>query len=122
MADALSSGGAPLRLGSTAVPYENYPHAAVFQGSGIRDIGPRGTGSTAYGINDAGRIVGIFVYSEAESHAFVFDLPDGPLRDVSLSNPCGLVAVNGPGDAVGSCSIAAHVDRDWRWAIGTGSG
>jgi hypothetical protein len=48
-------------------------------------------------------------------HAFVFDLPDGPMRDVSPLGICRLHGVNAPGDAVGSCATAPRVDHAVLW-------
>ena len=81
-------------------------HAAVFQNSTVKDLGTLGNRwSTASGINDRGRVVGSAMNATAnEIHAFVYDLPNGPMRDVSPSANCGLFAVNNSGDAVGSCT------------------
>lgn len=115
MANAINSNG--VVVGSTAVKDDVYPHAAAFDRGTIHDLGSLGpTGSTAYGINDSGRVVGASsVGAGPLLHAFVYDLPSGPMRDVSPNQPCTLIAVNGSGDAVGSCSPADRVNHAALW-------
>jgi hypothetical protein len=43
--------------------------------------------------------------------AFVFDLPHGPMRDVSPAQACSLSGVNDGGDAVGGCGIGDPANR-----------
>ena len=81
-----------------------HQHAAVFQNGTVKDLGKLGLTSTAFGINDRGRVVGSSLFGNGpQLHAFVYDLPNGPMRDVSPSSYCWLTGVNNSGDAVGAC-------------------
>jgi probable HAF family extracellular repeat protein len=81
-------------------------HAAAFQDGGIVDLGTLGgSQSGAVAINEHGRIVGVSgIPRSNDMHAFVYDFPGGPMRDVSPGLACSLRSVNSLGDAVGSCS------------------
>jgi uncharacterized membrane protein len=80
----------------------------VFDGTGVRELGalPGAENSSARAINDAGRIVGSSFPSAhpGEWRAFVYDLPRGPMLDVSPDRRCELSAVNSGGVAVGTCA------------------
>jgi probable HAF family extracellular repeat protein len=95
-------------------------HAAVFQNGTVKDLGTLGKAwSTASGINDRGRVVGSARNPAAnEIHAFVYDLPNGPMRDVTPSGNCGLFAVNNSGDAVGYCTPDQKVNHGVLWHDG----
>jgi len=99
-------------------------HAAVFQNGKIKDLGTLAPmGSIATAINDSGRVVGYSVVNPRDAHAFVYDLPDGPMRDVSAGNICLLRAINSAGDAVGTCSPKEDARADvyrasiWRGGV-----
>jgi len=93
--------------GATSVPNDPFhTHAAVFKaGAAVQDLGKLGPyTSTAFGINDRGRVVGSSIAGTPNQlHAFVYDLPNGPMRDVSPNAYCWLNGVNNGGDAVGAC-------------------
>ena len=95
-------------------------HAAVFQNGTVKDLGTLGNRwSTASAINDRGRVVGSAMTATGKDiHAFVYDLPDGPMRDVSPSANCGLFAVNNSGDAVGYCTPDQKVNHGVLWHDG----
>lgn len=84
---------------------------AVIEGGVTRSLGSRF--GSARAINNAGRIVGVTAVDDAHSHAFVYDLPSGPLRDVSPASAvlCELNAVNKEGVAVGFCEAHAVILR-----------
>ena len=93
-------------VGQTNFPNVANPDAALFENGTIRDLGSLagGGGSIALAINDSGRIVGTSpAPDDSFQHAFVFDLPGGPMRDVSPGRPCTLGSVNSGGVAVGNC-------------------
>jgi probable HAF family extracellular repeat protein len=93
-------------VGQTNFPDLANPDAALFESGTVRDLGSLagGGGSIALAINDGGRIVGTSpAPNDSFQHAFVFDLPGGPMRDVSPGRPCTLGSVNSSGVAVGSC-------------------
>ncbi|TMB07287.1 MAG: hypothetical protein E6J66_18450, partial [Deltaproteobacteria bacterium] len=46
--------------------------------------------------------------TSSQLHAFVYDLPNGPMRDVSPKAFCWLNGVNNSGDAVGACRPGDH--------------
>ncbi|TMB15409.1 MAG: DUF3466 family protein [Deltaproteobacteria bacterium] len=92
--------------GATSVPNDAFhQHAAVFQNGAVKDLGTLGAyTATAFGINDRGRVVGSSLAgASSQLHAFVYDLPNGPMRDVSPKAFCWLNGVNNSGDAVGAC-------------------
>jgi hypothetical protein len=94
-------------VGQTFFPNVTNPDAALFENGTIRNLGSLagGGGSIASAINDSGRIVGISpALGDSLPHAFVFDLPNGPMRDVSPGRPCSIGSVNSSGVAVGSCT------------------
>jgi probable HAF family extracellular repeat protein len=93
-------------VGQTSFPNVAHPSAALFDNGTVRDLGSLAGdgGSIALAINDGGRIVGTSpAPNDSFQHAFVFDLPRGPMRDVSPARPCDLRSVNSSGVAVGSC-------------------
>jgi probable HAF family extracellular repeat protein len=95
-------------VGEANFPGAGSRHAALFENGTVRDLGKLGGrlgfGSLANAINDAGRIVGASATETGTTAtAFVYDLPSGPMRDVSPGKSCGLVAVNSSGVAVGQC-------------------
>jgi probable HAF family extracellular repeat protein len=51
-------------------------------------------------------------------HAFVYDLPNGPMRDVSPNASCTLVGVNNGGDAVGACTVSEKSTHAAIWHDG----
>ena len=77
-------------------------HAVAFAPEGVKDLGTLGGESWAMSINDAGRIVGYSDLTGSGEHGFVYDLPSGPMRDVSPARRSMLRAVNSAGDAVGA--------------------
>jgi len=92
--------------GASSVPNDAFhQHAAVFQNGAVKDLGTLGAyTATAFGINDRGRVVGSSLAgASSQLHAFVYDLPNGPMRDVSPKAFCWLNGVNNSGDAVGAC-------------------
>ena len=97
--------------GATSVPNDEFhQHAAVFQNGTVKDLGTLGAyTATAFGINDRGRVVGSSLAgTSSQLHAFVYDLPNGPMRDVSPKAFCWLNGVNNSGDAVGACRPGDH--------------
>jgi probable HAF family extracellular repeat protein len=93
-------------VGQADFPNVAHRSAALFENGTVRDLGSLagGGGSIALAINDGGRIVGTSpAPNDSFQHAFVFDLPGGPMRDVSPGRPCTLASVNSSGMAVGSC-------------------
>jgi len=102
--------------GASSVPNDAFhPHAAVFQNGAVKDLGKLGTTtSTAFGINDRGRVVGSSL-TGSQLHAFVYDLPNGPIRDVSTNAYCWLNGVNNSGDAVGACKPSDRVNHAVIW-------
>jgi probable HAF family extracellular repeat protein len=74
--------------------------------------------ATAFGINDGGRVVGSSLAgTSSQLHAFVYDLPNGPMRDVSPKAFCWLNGVNNSGDAVGACRPGDR-NHAFIWTIG----
>jgi probable HAF family extracellular repeat protein len=107
--------------GATTVANDpTHEHAAVFQGGKVKDLGTLGPyPSTAFAINDRGRVVGSSMAgTKAQLHAFVYDLPDGPMRDVSPDKSCWLNGVNNGGDAVGACRTAEKATHAVIWHDG----
>ena len=107
--------------GATSVPNDpNHQHAAVFQNGTVRDLGTLGPyTSTAFAINDRGRVVGSsLVGTQAQLHAFVYDLPDGPMRDVSPDKSCWLSGIDNSGDAVGACRAGDKANHAVLWHDG----
>ncbi len=108
-------------VGWTEVETDATVHAAVFQDGRVKDLGTLDgtTTSMATAINDSGRVAG----RSGGTQVFVYDLPDGPMRDISQAGKsCQLTSVNSAGDAVGTCSPpAARVDaaRAALWRDGT---
>lgn len=78
--------------------------ASVFAAAGVQVLGllPGDTESMAVAINDHGRVVGFSSNNFPVEHAFVFDLPNGPMQDVVPGGSSSLSSVNAAGDAVGS--------------------
>jgi uncharacterized membrane protein len=78
--------------------------ASVFAAGAVQVLGvlPGDTLSMAVAINDHGRVVGVSSDNFPIERAFVFDLPNGPLRDVVPGGSSSLSGVNAAGDAVGS--------------------
>jgi probable HAF family extracellular repeat protein len=79
-------------------------HPVVFEKGEARDLGSLGgrDGGIAFAINDSGRIVGRASTATGASHAFTYDLPSGPMRDVSPdAGHCQLTGINAIGGAVG---------------------
>jgi uncharacterized membrane protein len=76
----------------------------VFSAAGVQSLGtlPGDTQSIAAAINDRGRVVGVSFDSLFVEHGFVFDLPNGPMRNVVPGGSSSLSGVNAEGDAVGS--------------------
>jgi uncharacterized membrane protein len=74
------------------------PRAVAFLNDTVLDLGGA-DGGLALAVSDVGRIVGM-----SNNHAFVYDLPQGPMRDVSPNAKlCYLYSVNHNGVAVGVC-------------------
>lgn len=99
-------------------------HAAVFQDGRVKDLGAlEGRWSKATAISDSGRVVGNSVVPPISTHAFVYDLPDGPMRDITPPGRiCLLRSVNSAGDAVGTCTqpdARADAARASLWRDGT---
>jgi uncharacterized membrane protein len=97
--------------------------ATVFAGGEAQDLGtlPGGDQSAALAINDSGRVVGRAVASPGSPggyHAFVFDLPNGPMQDVLPGQSASLVSVNAAGDAVGSTLSISDPDHAILWHAG----
>jgi probable HAF family extracellular repeat protein len=122
--DALGINAEGVVVGWTTVDTDTTAHAAVFRNGTIKDLGTLSSmGSIATAINDSGRVVGYSVVNPRDAHAFVYDLPDGPMRDVSAGNICLLRAVNSAGDAVGTCSPREDAKADvyrasiWRGGV-----
>ena len=79
-------------------------HAFVFNGGTLTDLGTLGGSSYAYGVNDAGEVVGYSMVGGVD-HAFVF--VDGTMIDLNSLIPAGWIlteayAINYSGQIVGS--------------------
>ena len=97
-------------------------HAVLFGPSGVKDLGSLGGEGRAMSVNDAGRIVGYSAATGSGEHGFVYDLPSGPMRDVSPNRRSILRAVNSGGDAVGAFLgplTDGPDDRAMLWRAGT---
>jgi len=105
VANAVNFSG--VAVGTTSVLGDTTQHGAVFMSGTITDLG---ADVNPLGINGNGRIVGSSRVA-GQFHAFVFDLPNGPLRDVSPAQACSLSGVNDGGDAVGGCGIGDPANR-----------
>lgn len=84
---------------------DNHLHAAAFSAAGAQDLGglPDALQTIAIAVNQPGRVVGrSFVGTNFVEHGFVFDLPNGPMVDITPGGGSGLSSVNAAGDAVGS--------------------
>jgi uncharacterized membrane protein len=97
-------------VGATNIPGSSDTRPAVFENGAVRDLGTLGGGgsSSAAGISDQGRVVGgspALVSGRSELHAFAYDLPVGPMVDISPDGSCTATGVNNPGEVVGSCSV-----------------
>lgn len=88
-----------------AMTVDSSLHAAAFTSAGAQDLGglPQAQQTIAFAVNQAGRVVGeSFVGTNFAEHGFVFDLPNGPMIDVTPNGSSSLSSVNAAGDAVGS--------------------
>jgi probable HAF family extracellular repeat protein len=108
MAKAINASG--VVVGATNIAGSTDNHPAVFENGTVRDLGTLGGGgfSSATGISDKGRVVGsspAVVSGKSEVHAFVYDLPNGPMVDLSPGRSCSAAGVNNAGDVVGSCGL-----------------
>jgi probable HAF family extracellular repeat protein len=108
MATAINASG--VVVGATNVAGSTDNHPAVFQNGTIKDLGTLGGGgrSGATAISDAGRVVGsslAIVSGKTQVHAFLYDLPDGPMVDISPNRSCSATGVDSAGDVVGSCDL-----------------
>jgi uncharacterized membrane protein len=97
-------------------------HAAVFQNGEVRDLGTfdaSGSWSTASAINDSGRILGTSTLQVPFNgdprvmvtalHPFTYDLPNGPMTDLSPDGACNGLALNGAGDVAGYCFAGTRI-------------
>ena len=97
-------------VGSFSPAGTSEQRAVLFENGELRDLGTLGGDSTAVGINDSGRIVG-----QSGNHGFVYDLPNGPMRDIAPGQFTGLSGVNAAGDAVGGMGARAILWRDGKF-------
>ena len=78
--------------------------------AGMRTVGTIGTASTAYGVSDAGTVVGDYTLTTGDKRAFVY--ADGSMQDLTALIPAGsgwvlttARDVNGTGQIVGTGTI-----------------
>lgn len=115
-AHAINASGQIAGMGQQGPP--NYwGHAAVWlKGSFQSDIGFMGGGhfSEAYGINDAGDVVGVAAIANTNTHAFLW--MDGQLTDLSTWSGGGAssiaYAINNHGEIVGLNANVASIWKD----------
>jgi probable HAF family extracellular repeat protein len=104
-----------------AINVDKNLHAAAFTAAGAQDLGglPDAQQTIAMAVNESGRVVGrSFVGTNFVEHGFVFDLPNGPMVDVTPNGSSSLVSVNAAGDAVGTLLDRTGEDGAILWHNG----
>ena len=93
-----------------------YAHAFLWQNGAMQDLGTLGGKlSYAYGINDAGQVVGQAEYINDAGHAFLWQ--NGPMQDLgTLGGTSSLAyAINNAGQVVGSASLLNGDTHAFLW-------
>ena len=98
--------------------YGGGSHAFVSQPSGLRDLGTLGgTYGVAYGINDAGTVVGSSTLADGSRQAFIFDAGQG-MRSLGVPQSEAR-AINRQDQIAGWFAVAGYA-RPFRYARGSG--
>lgn len=96
-----------------------YPHAFLWQNGAMQNLGTlAGKISYAYGINDAGQVVGQSEYSNDVGHAFLWQ--NGTMQDLgTLGGTSSLAyAINNAGQVVGSSYLPNGDTHAFLWQNG----
>src|SRR4051812_22290715 len=95
-------------------------HAVLWEGGSIKDLHALGTlggtSSTAYGVNDAGQIVGqASTENNAEFHAVLWEA-NGAITDLGTLGGYGSAySINGNGGAVGQSNLTGNPGHATLW-------